>query len=115
MNQLILRKLLDKKITPDYFQLWGINVHWMSDDYNTPENRAIVADVIANYDTLEAAYLAEQQAIKDAELAKAQEIIDNLPSMEVITAAINNAFPDPKQNAFVKKLARVVFILARTD
>ena len=33
--------------------------------YDTPENRAIVADVVANYDTLEAEYEAQQKKIAD--------------------------------------------------
>ena len=39
----------------------------------------------------------------------------NIPSMEVITAAINNAFPDTKQNTVITKLARVVYILAKNS
>jgi len=52
MNASILCTLLAQRINPTYFQLWGLEVHWMASKYDIPENRAIVADVVANYDTL---------------------------------------------------------------
>jgi len=63
MQANILCTLLAQRINPEQFQLWGLDVHWMKEEYDTPENRAIVADVIANYDTLAAQYEAEQEKI----------------------------------------------------
>jgi len=76
MNAQILCTLLAQRIPPEQFQLWGLEVHWMDKAYNTIENQAIVADVIANYDTLVADYQAEQEKAKqDAETkAKLAEI-----------------------------------------
>lgn len=45
--------------------------------------------------------------------AKAQAFIDNLPSRAIVKATINAAFPDTKQNAFITKLADVVYWLAK--
>ena len=74
-----------------------------------------LAELEAVWPQIEAERIAAEQAEVARRTAKAQAFIDNLPSMEVITAAINNAFPDPKQNAFIKKLARVVYILAKNS
>lgn len=60
MDQKILGKLIAQRISSDRFQIWGTEVRWMSPEYDTPENRAIVDDVIANYDDLAAAYMREQ-------------------------------------------------------
>jgi len=109
--------LLAQRIPSEQFQLWGLDIHWMSEEYDTPENNAIVADVIANYTTLEAAYLAEQQAIADAEearqAAKAQAIIDNLPSWSEVEATIGNIANLANAKVFIAKLARVVYWLAK--
>lgn len=128
MDANILCSLLAQRILPEQFQLHGLKVVFFDPDkkdkpvgspneslYDTPENRAVVADVMANYATLEAAYLAEQKAIVDVQAAKAQEIITNLPDWATVKTAINAAFPDTKQNAVITKALRVVFILARTD
>ena len=40
---------------------------------------------------------------------KAQDIIGNLPSWAQVETAVISAFPDPKQQNFVLKLARVVY------
>ena len=64
MNADILCTLLAQRINPEHFQLWGLEVHWMKEEYDTPTNRAIVADVITNYDTLAAAYEAAQTTIR---------------------------------------------------
>jgi hypothetical protein len=55
MDTNTLCSLIAQRIDPTYFQLWGLEVHWMSPDYDTPANRAIVEDVIKNYETLAAA------------------------------------------------------------
>jgi hypothetical protein len=64
MDANILCTLLAQRIPPEQFQLWGLDIHWKSSDYDTPENRAIVADVIANYPELAAAYEASQIPVK---------------------------------------------------
>lgn len=64
MNADILCQLLAKRISPEKFQVRGIDIHWMRDEYSTTENLVIVADVIANYDELAAAYIAKQGIIK---------------------------------------------------
>jgi len=66
MDANILCTLLAQRIDTTHFYLSGIEVHWKKDDYDTPESKAIVADVIANYETLAAAYKAEQ-AVKGEE------------------------------------------------
>ena len=65
MDANILCTLLAQRIPPEQFQLHGLEVVFFDPDknnkpctapnespYDTPENRAIVADVIKNYDTL---------------------------------------------------------------
>jgi len=64
MDANILLQLLAKRIAPGEFQLWGLEVHWMSEECDNPVNRAIVADVIANYATLAAEYEVEQIPIE---------------------------------------------------
>jgi hypothetical protein len=61
----ILCVLLAKKVPPEQFQVWGTEVHWMDKAFDTPENNAIVADVIENYETLAAA--AEKAIADEAE------------------------------------------------
>jgi hypothetical protein len=60
MKTEILCALLAKRIQPEKFQLRGLEVSWLDVAFDTPENRAIVDDVIANYDDLAAAYMREQ-------------------------------------------------------
>jgi hypothetical protein len=52
MKTKTLSKLIAQRIDPVQFQFHGDALVWMSPDYDTPESRAIVADVIKNYDTL---------------------------------------------------------------
>ena len=79
MNANILCTLLAQRIPPEQFQLWGLEVHWMDEAYNTPENQAIVSDVVANYDTLEAAYIKSQlptyEDLRRAEMPSEHELI----------------------------------------
>jgi len=70
MNANILCTLLAQRTPPEQFQVWGTEVHWMSPEYDTPENQAIVADVIANYDTLAAEYEVSQIVIKKRQAYK---------------------------------------------
>jgi len=65
MDSSILCQLLAQRIPPEQFQLHGLEVVFFDPDknnkpvdspnespYDTPENRAIVEDVIANYERL---------------------------------------------------------------
>ena len=65
MDTDILCVLLAEKIPSEQFQVWGADVHWMDKAFDTPENNAIVADVIENYETLAAA--AEKTIADEAE------------------------------------------------
>jgi len=65
MDGIILCNLLAEKIPPEQFQVWGTDVHWMDKTFDTPENNAIVADVIENYETL--AVVAEKAIADEAE------------------------------------------------
>ena len=67
MNANILCTLLAQRIPPEQFQLWGLDIHWMKEEYDTPENRAIVADVIKNYDTLAGDMERSMQEAADTE------------------------------------------------
>jgi len=72
-----------------------------------------VVDGVLVVDPNKAAILAAEEAARQAEIArqaaKAQAILDNLPSWAQVEATINNAFPDLAQRNVVKKLARVVY------
>ncbi len=70
MNASILCTLLAQRIPPEKFQLWGLDIHWMSPEYDTPANRAIVADVIANYNTLKMSVIKSDKLTKIREDAK---------------------------------------------
>ena len=61
MNANILCTLLAQRINPEHFQLRGTDVHWMDDAYDTPANRAIVADVVANYGTLKLSVIKSEK------------------------------------------------------
>jgi len=117
MDATILCTLLAQRIPPEKFQLWGRDVRWMDEQFNTPENSAIVADVTAKYDTLAAAYLAEQQAAEQAQAAtqaaKAQAFLDNLPSWPLISDAVDKIASLADAKIFIKKLARVVYWIAK--
>jgi hypothetical protein len=73
MNASILCPLIAKRIDPTHFQLWGLDIHWMNEEYNTPENRAIVEDVIKNYDILAGdAEKSAQESIEKEALIQAK-------------------------------------------
>lgn len=72
MNKDILCTLLAQRINPEHFQLWGLEVHWMKEAYDTLKNRAIVADVISNYDVLAVQYEIEQKPIRERSAYKAE-------------------------------------------
>lgn len=54
--------------------------------------------------------IAKEQAREAAVTAKAQALADYLPAWATVEAAVINAFPDAKQQAFILKLARVVYL-----
>ena len=83
-----------------------IEVKWVTDEEYAQLKAA---------DPNEVARIAEAETKRQAQLAKAQEIITNLPDWATVKTAINAAFPDTKQNAVITKALRVVYILARTD
>ena len=61
-------------------------------------------------------WIAEQRAIADkaaAQAAKAQAFLDNLPSWEGVSTAVDNIANLADAKAFIRKLARVVYWLAR--
>ena len=60
-------------------------------------------------DPVGSATIAAQAAQVVAQAAKAKAIIDNLPDLATVNAGINNAFPDAKQNAFMKKVLLVLY------
>jgi len=69
MDANILCQLLAHRIDGAKIHLSGLDVRWAKPEHNTPENRAIVADVLANYESLAAAYQAELDRAKaDADI-----------------------------------------------
>ncbi len=76
MNASILCTLLGQRINPAHFQLWGLDVHWMAPEYDTPANRAIAADVAANYDTLAPAVIQNEKDEMEKEKLIQAEIRD---------------------------------------
>ena len=93
MNASILCTLLAQRIPPEQFQVHGEEVVFFDPEknnkpvgnpnespYDTPENRAIVADVIANYDTLAAAYQAvtDYIALRRAEYPPMADYLDGI-------------------------------------
>ena len=73
----------------------------------------------AGYETAKAVdpqRIAEQQAIADkmaVQAAKVQSIIDNLPSWAQVDQAVTNISNLADAKAFIRKLARLVYWLAR--
>ena len=57
MNAQILCALLAQRIPPEQFQIWGTEIHWMDEKFNTPENRAIIEGTIKDYDILAASHV----------------------------------------------------------
>ena len=78
MNANILCTLLAQRINPEHFQLWGLDIHWTNESFNTPENRAIVADVIKNYDALAADLKPDEPTKTDLTELKAATTIAGL-------------------------------------
>ena len=91
MNADTLCTLLAQRIPPEQFQLHGLDVVFFDPDknnkpvdsphespYDTPENRAIVADVIKNYDTLAADLKPDEPTKTDLTELKAATTIAGL-------------------------------------
>lgn len=61
MDANTLCSLLAQRIEPSHFQLRGADIEWLISP--TAEELALADDVVANYDTLAADYLANQEAL----------------------------------------------------
>ena len=81
-----------------------VDVQWVDD----VEYKAIKAE-----DPDEIARLLELEAIASAQAAKAQAFIDNLPSWDLVSTAVDNIDSLNSAKAFIKKLSRVVYWLAK--
>ena len=61
-------------------------------------------------------WIAEQQAAVDkaaVQAAKTQAFLDNLPSWAIVDQAVTNISDLPSAKVFIRKLARIVYWLAR--
>lgn len=76
MDVKILCSLLASRIPPEQFQVRGDAVVFIDSQYDTQENQAIIADVVANYTTLAPAYIAASE--KALVLAQARELRDKI-------------------------------------
>ena len=76
-----------------------------------------VVDGVLVVDPNKATILAAEEAARQAEIArqaaKAQAIIDNLPSWAQVNTAIDNIANLADAKAFIKKLARITYWLAK--
>ena len=112
MDANILCTLLAQRIPPEQFQLEGSGVIFTDPDrnnkpvgspsespYDTPENRAIVADVIENYSTLEAGYLEGQDKAKVIAEVKAKLAEIDLKSIRSIRAGETDQIAEYEQQA----------------
>ena len=75
-----------------------IEVKWVTE----AEYQAIIGN-----DPDEIAAKAAREALQ---AAKQQALVDAMPSAVQVKAAIDNAFPDAKQNAFMTKFVRLVYL-----
>lgn len=73
----------------------------------------LINNGVVSLDPNMAAILAAEKAAEDARLARAQEIIDDLPSWETISTAIDNATTLAQLKVIVKKAIRVIYIHIR--
>ena len=105
MQSNILCTLLAQRIPPEQFQLHGLEVHWMDEVFNTPENRAIVDDVIANYDALaiyEIAIKAWEKEIEEYDTTMPRPMEDHIELAH--NGHVGNPYGQAKYNQ--KKLKR---------
>jgi hypothetical protein len=72
MDSNILSSLLSIRINPVKFRLTGLDVVFWDEADNTPENQAIIEDVIANYNTLAAEYAAAKIPVQKRAAYKAE-------------------------------------------
>lgn len=105
MEQSILCQLIAKRIDPTKFQLWGMEVKWMSETDNTLENNAIVADVIANYDVLAAALQVELDAERKKDSYKTEA--DPIYLEWQVLAALNHEDAEAKHTEWLAKRAEI--------
>jgi len=114
MNANILCTLLAQRIPPEQFQIHGEEVVFFDPEknnkpidspnespYDTPENRAIVEDVIKNYDALEAEYLAKQAKERAAVETKTKLVEIDLKSIQSIREWIAK---QPDADQYTKEL-----------
>jgi hypothetical protein len=66
-------------------------------------------------DEQKAIIVAEQAAVQAIVTAKNQAFIDNLPSWSAVDTAVTNIANLTDAKAFIRKLARVVYWLARNS
>lgn len=64
-------------------------------------------------DAYDAYVLAQKNAEAAKIAAKAQALVDGLPSWSRLKERIDEAFPDPKQNALLTKVFRVLYWTAK--
>ncbi len=104
MDASILCTLLAQRIPPEQFQIHGEEVYFIDPDannkpvdaphtspYDTPENRAIVADALRNYDDLSATLLdATSASSQEKQILKtdAMTAFDSATTVEELKAAI---------------------------
>jgi len=74
-------------------------------------NGVVVVD--PNKDAILAAEEAARAAKAQAQVAKAQAFFDNLPSWAIVDQAVTDISDLPSAKAFIRKLARIVYWLAR--
>jgi hypothetical protein len=105
MQSNILCTLLAQRIPPEQFQLHGLEVHWMDEVFNTPENQIIINDVIANYDTLaayEIALKAWEKEIAEYDIVMPRHMEDHITDMH--NGNVSNPYGQDKYDQ--KKLKR---------
>ena len=93
MNTDILCVLLAKKIPADQWILSGQTVVWRNQEYNTPENNAIVAGVINHYEAGSVSVLADQKRAED-KAQYWQEYLDYLALGFEYSGAVYQCRPD---------------------
>jgi hypothetical protein len=105
MDANILCTLLAQRIPPEQFQILGLEIYFIDPDenskpvdaphtspYDTPANRAIVEDVIANYDTLAAAYIPDPPVDLLGDIASWVATQPNPPQSVVAAVAMKAQF-----------------------
>ena len=96
---ILVQLLINAGIPAEQFQLHGLEVYFIDPDannkpvdapYDTPENRAIVEDVIKNYDTLAAEYMAKENIKKQIVDLEVQQ--QTLRRMREALAGVDNGW-----------------------